>query len=225
MQQSMVVIEDDMNIREMLSFYFKSVGFNVSAFETGEDYFDVIPEIVPSIFIIDIMLPKMDGYAILDRLRSTRTTMETPVILLTARTSEADRVRGLMAGGDDYVVKPFGIMELQARVNAVLRRSRDCRAEFEYRDLVICPESRTVTCHGRALDLTHKEFDLLCLLIKNRGHVLSREEILSAVWDYSYVGKTRTVDMHIKSLRAKLGEAPDGSPYIVTVHGCGYKVD
>ena len=225
MQQTMVVIEEDMNIREMLSYYFSSVGFQVHAFETGEEYFDTDPPLVPSIFILDIMLPKMDGFAILDRLRTARTTMETPVIMLTARTSEEDRVRGLMSGGDDYVVKPFGITELQARVNAVLRRSRDCRAEFTYRDLVICPESRSITRHGEPVELTNKEFDLLCLLIRSRGHVLTREEILSAVWDYSYVGKTRTVDMHIKSLRAKLGEGDEGSQYIVTVHGCGYKVE
>ena len=221
MQQSMVIIEDDSAIREMLSYYFRAIDFTVYDFETGEEYFEH-PELVPSIFILDIMLPKMDGYAILEKLRAQHSTMNAPVILLTARTAEEDRVRGLMSGADDYVVKPFSIMELQARVNAVLRRSRDYRSEFTYRGLVICPESRSVSRDGEAIELTNKEFDLLNLLIRNHGRVMSREEILSSVWDYSYVGKTRTVDMHVKSLRAKLGE---GTSYIVTVHGLGYKAE
>lgn len=225
MRRTMVVVEDDQSIREMLRYYFNSVGFDVSIFESGEDYFDSKPERPPTIFILDIMLPNMDGFDILKRLRSSPETVETPVILLTARSSEVDRVKGLVNGGDDYVVKPFGIMELQARVNAVIRRSRDIRNEMICKDLVICAESRQVTQAGKLLDLTYKEFELLALLVKNRGRVLTREEILSTVWDYNYLGETRTVDMHIKSLRSKLGDPVHDSKYIVTVRGAGYKVN
>jgi two-component system alkaline phosphatase synthesis response regulator PhoP len=167
----------------------------------------------------------MDGFEILKRLREQPETAETPVILLTARSAEVDRVKGLEAGGDDYVVKPFGIMELQARVNAVMRRSRETRDEMVYRDLTICAGSRLVTRGEETLDLTYKEFELLTLLVRNRGRVLSREEILSMVWDYNYLGETRTVDMHIKSLRSKLSDEVRNPKYIVTIRGAGYKVN
>lgn len=225
MKRTMVVVEDDQSIREMLRYYFSSVGFEVSTFESGEDYFESKQERPPSIFILDIMLPNMDGFEILKRLRGSRETAETPVILLTARSSEVDRVKGLETGGDDYVVKPFGIMELQARVNAVMRRSRDKQDEIVYQDLVICAESRQAALAGEPLELTYKEFELLLLLLRNRGRVLSREEILSSVWDYNYVGETRTVDMHIKSLRSKLFDTAREPKYIVTVRGAGYMVN
>ena len=221
----MVVIEDDASIREMLSYYFTSVGFDVFTFESGEEYFETHSDFIPSIFILDIMLPNMDGFTILKMLRKNPWTSETPVILLTARSSESDRVKGLMAGGDDYVVKPFGIKELQARVNAVLRRSRSLETVVKYMDLVMHLDSREVTQGGEPLELTNKEFDLLCLLIRNRGKVMSREEILTKVWDYNFMGKSRTVDMHIKSLRAKLAKNTGNQKYILTVHGIGYKVN
>ncbi len=225
MKQTMVVIEDDASIREMLSYYFTSVGFEVFTFESGEEYFEVKSDFVPTIFILDIMLPKMDGFTILNKLRKNPWTSETPVILLTARSSESDRIKGLTAGGDDYVVKPFSIKELQARVNAVLRRSRTPDKVIEYKDLVMHLDSREVMLGDTPLEFTNKEFDLLCLLIRNRGKVLSREEILTKVWDYNFVGKSRTVDMHVKSLRAKLAQGDGEQKYIVTVHGLGYKVN
>lgn len=225
MKQTMVVIEDDASIREMLSYYFNSVGFEVSTFESGEEYFDLHVDLIPTIFILDIMLPDMDGFTILKKLRKNPWTSETPVILLTARSSENDRVKGLMAGGDDYVVKPFSIKELQARVNAVLRRSRSLDTVIEYSDLVMHLDSREVVQGGKHIELTNKEFDLLCLLIRNHGKVLSREEILTKVWDYNFMGKSRTVDMHIKSLRAKLSQGGGEQKYIQTVHGLGYKVN
>ena len=167
------------------------------------------------------MLPGMDGLEILRRLREGRDTADVPVIMLTARTAEMDRVAGLENGADDYVVKPFGIMELQARVNAVLRRTRREGEDriIRYRDLEIDPAAREVRRGGEKLELTFKEFELLRLLSSRPGVALTRDEILQAVWDYDYTGETRTVDMHVKTLRQKLGEE-----YITTVRGVGYKM-
>ena len=195
MPKAIVVVEDDESIREMLRYYFQSVGYAVRSYESGEALFqEEEGESLPALYILDIMLPGMDGLEILRRLRSGRDTGDVPVIMLTARTAEMDRVSGLEAGADDYVVKPFGIMELQARVKEV-RKS------------------------GVLVELTFKEFELLRLLCTRQGVALTRDEILQAVWDYDYTGETRTVDMHVKALRQKLGE-----DVITTVRGVGYKM-
>lgn len=221
MSQIILVVEDDESIREMLGYYFRSVGYEVRAYESGEAMFAAEEgEPCPALCILDIMLPGMDGLEILRRLRSDKARSEVPVILLTARTAEMDRVAGLEGGADDYVVKPFGVMELQARVKAVLRRAR--REEdrlVRYGDLEIDAAARVVRRAGEAVELTFKEFELLKLLAVHRGVALTRDEILQAVWDYDYAGETRTVDMHVKSLRQKLGEE-----YITTVRGVGYKM-
>ena len=178
MSKAIAVVEDDESIREMLRYYFQSVGYAVRAYESGEALFAGEEGLgLPALYILDIMLPGMDGLEILRRLREGRDTADVPVIMLTARSAEMDRVAGLENGADDYVVKPFGIMELQARVKAVLRRT------------------------------------------ERRGVALTRDEILQAVWDYDYTGETRTVDMHVKALRQKLGE-----DIITTVRGVGYKM-
>ena len=222
MPQSILVVEDDESIREMLRYYFKSVGYEVRSYESGEAMFQGEEgQGCPVLCILDIMLPGMDGLEILRRLRTDRDRSKVPVILLTARTAEMDRVAGLEAGADDYVVKPFGIMELQARVKAVLRRTQ---REWEnrlihYEDLEIDPAARVVRRAGAAVELTFKEFELLKLLASHRGVALTRDEILQSVWDYDYTGETRTVDMHVKTLRQKLGEE-----YITTVRGVGYKM-
>ena len=165
------------------------------------------------------MLPGMDGLEILRRLRADRATADVPVIMLTARTAEMDRVEGLESGADDYVVKPFGLMELQARIKAVLRRTRRESPVLRCGDLEIDSSARTVRKGGVPVELTYKEFELLRLLASHRGAVLSREEILRTVWDYYFTGETRTVDMHIKALRQKLGD-----DVIATVRGVGYKM-
>ena len=163
----------------------------------------------------------MDGLEILRRLRGAPDTAHIPVIMLTARTAELDRVKGLEQGADDYVVKPFGIMELQARVKAVLRRTGrpQTPAILKCDGLEIDPAAREVRRDGIPVELTYKEFELLKLLCENRGTVLTRDDILHAVWDYDFAGETRTVDMHVKTLRQKLGEG-----YIQTVRGVGYKM-
>ncbi|BDE88781.1 Transcriptional regulatory protein CseB [uncultured Flavonifractor sp.] len=221
MPDLITIIEDDESIREMLRYYFHSVGYGVEDFESGEDYFQAVHDVQPDLYILDIMLPGMDGLEILRRLREAPDTAHIPVIMLTARTAELDRVKGLEQGADDYVVKPFGIMELQARVKAVLRRTGrpQTPAILKYDGLEIDPAAREVRRDGIPVELTYKEFELLKLLCENRGTVLTRDDILHAVWDYDFAGETRTVDMHVKTLRQKLGEG-----YIQTVRGVGYKM-
>ena len=218
MALKIALVEDDASIRAMLEYYFKSLGHEIGAFESGEDFFAAAPK--ADLALLDVMLPGMDGLEILRRLRADPETAKLPIIMLTARQSEMDKVAGLDAGADDYITKPFGVMELQARVNAVLRRLGRSEPVLRYRDLVIDTAGRTVTRDGQNISLTFKEFELLRLLVSRRGTVLTRDEILSAVWDYDFVGETRTVDMHIKALRQKLGEG-----YITTVRSVGYKME
>ena len=220
MSRTIAVVEDDESIREMLRYYFQSVGYTVRAYESGEALFEDAGQPLPVLYILDIMLPGMDGLEILRRLREGRETGEVPVIMLTARSAEMDRVSGLESGADDYVVKPFGIMELQARVKAVLRRTqRRGDRVLTCGELEIDPAAREVRKGGKLVELTFKEFELLRLLCTRRGVALTRDEILQAVWDYDYTGETRTVDMHVKALRQKLGE-----DVITTVRGVGYKM-
>ena len=222
MSNAIVIVEDDSSIREMLRYYFQSTGYDARVYESAEEFFATEAGLTPPvIYLLDIMLPGMDGLELLRRLRAGRDTAEVPVIMLTARTAEMDRVTGLENGADDYVVKPFGLMELQARIKAVLRRTH--RREdglLRCGELEIDPAARTVRRAGVPVELTYKEFELLRLLVSRRGAVLTRDEILHTVWDYDFTGETRTVDMHIKSLRQKLGDG-----LISTVRGVGYKID
>ena len=220
-EHPIVVVEDDSSIREMLRYYFQSTGNEVRAYESGEEFFEAEQgRPAPSIYLLDIMLPGMDGLEILRRLRASLTTADVPIIMLTARTAEMDRVAGLETGADDSVVKPFGLMELQARIKAVLRRTRRESTLLRCGPLEIDVSARTVRRDGVAVELTYKEFELLRLLAAHRGAVLSRDEILRTVWDYDFAGETRTVDMHIKALRQKLGD-----DMIATVRGVGYKLN
>ncbi|BDF71746.1 DNA-binding response regulator [Oscillospiraceae bacterium] len=222
MSRTIAVVEDDESIREMLRYYFGSVGYGVRAYESGEAMLEGEADAkdAPVLYILDIMLPGMDGLEVLRRLRAGRGTRQAPVIMLTARTAEMDRVAGLESGADDYVVKPFGIMELQARVKAVLRRTQqESGGLISCGDLEIDPAAREVRRAGRQVELTYKEFELLRLLCTHRGVALTRDEILQSVWDYDYTGETRTVDMHVKALRQKLGE-----DVVTTVRGVGYKM-
>ena len=197
MPDLITIIEDDESIREMLRYYFHSVGYGVEDFESGEDYFQAVHDVQPDLYILDIMLPGMDGLEILRRLREAPDTAHIPVIMLTARTAELDRVK------------------------AVLRRTGrpQTPAILKYDGLEIDPAAREVRRDGIPVELTYKEFELLKLLCENRGTVLTRDDILHAVWDYDFAGETRTVDMHVKTLRQKLGEG-----YIQTVRGVGYKM-
>lgn len=221
MSKNIVIVEDDDSIREMLRYYLQSVGYTVRAYESGEALFaGEVQHSAPVIYILDLMLPGIDGLEILRQLRAGRVTRETPVILLTARTAEMDRVVGLESGADDYMVKPFSCMELQARIKAVLRRThRESEQVILCGDIQIDQAAREVRRGEELVELTYKEFELLRLLITHRGVALTRDEILQSVWDYNYAGETRTVDMHVKALRQKLGDE-----YISTVRGVGYKM-
>lgn len=219
---TIVIIEDDESIRAMLTYYLRSVGYRAADYESGEEYFARREQdgVQGDLFILDGMLPGMDGLDILRALKKDGATADKPVIMLTARSAELDKVTALDIGADDYIAKPFGLMELGARVKAVLRRVSSGPALLTHGDLTIDPAGRTVKRGGKAVELTYKEFELLTLLVSRKGTVLTRDEILSGVWGYDFTGETRTVDMHVKTLRQKLGEG-----YITTVRGVGYKAE
>ena len=217
------IVEDDEDIREIVIYALVSAGFEAVGFETGDDFFNAIELELPSLVLLDIMLPKDDGLTILKRLRSVSKTTKIPVIMLTAKNSEYDKVKGLDMGADDYISKPFGVMELISRVNAVLRRSgSETDEKMEYSGLSIDHARREVTSVGATVKLTYKEYELLHFLLLNSGLVLSREKIMAAVWGFDFEGESRTVDMHIKTLRQKLGES---GTLIKTVRNVGYKLE
>ena len=220
------ILEDDENIREIVTYALQSVGFEAGGFETGADLFLALEKDKekPALLLLDIMLPEEDGLSVLKRLRGNITYKVLPVIMLTAKGSEFDKVKGLDMGADDYVTKPFGIMELISRINAVLRRSSeapDKTADLSYNNITVSREKRTVLVDGEKITLTFKEYELLFYLLLNAGIVLSREKIMEAVWGYDFEGESRTVDMHIKTLRRKLGSAGEN---IKTVRNVGYKL-
>lgn len=217
-------VEDDDNIRELVVYTLDSVGMKAKGFPSPEKFWEAMGEAIPSMVLLDIMLPGEDGLSILKKLRSEKTTKKLPVIILTAKADEYDKVKGFDLGADDYVPKPFGMMELVARIKAVLRRS-DTAAEipdkYEIGPLTVSPEKHKVKVNGEKITLTFKEFEMLCYLLENRDMVLSRDQILNHVWGYSFDGESRTVDVHIRTLRHKLGEA---GGLITTVRGVGYKI-
>lgn len=217
------IVEDDNDIREMESYAIKNSGFDVQAFSNGKDFFAALDVQHPNLVMLDIMLPGEDGLAILQKLRSKETTRGIPVIMVTAKTSEIDKVKGLDMGADDYITKPFGVMELVSRVKALLRRCENNQEEktLTYKDIVIDDHKHKVTVGGETCVLTYKEYELLKYLVTNKDIALSREKLLGKVWGYDFEGESRTVDMHIKTLRQKLGEAGN---YIVTVRHVGYKI-
>ncbi len=214
-------VEDDENIRNLVLYSLTSAGYEAQGFDCGEDFWRAFSERTPDLVLLDIMLPGQDGVEWLRRLRERE--QKIPVMMLTARSSEYDKVLGLDAGADDYLTKPFGVMELLSRVRALLRRAgRDTAgALLSVGSLTLDPARRVVTCGDTPVTLTFKEFELLHYLLRNQSIVLSREKIMDAVWGVDYPGESRTVDMHIKSLRQKLG--PCGE-HIVTVRGAGYKI-
>ena len=217
------LLEDDTNIRELTAYALNSAGFETAGFERPSDFWKALDNAVPSLLLLDIMLPEEDGLEILKKLRSNNATFELPVILLTAKSSEFDKVTGLDLGADDYVVKPFGIMELISRVKAVLRRaeSRSNIKDIRIGTLMISPARRCVKSGDHTIPLTLKEYQLLMLLASKPGNVFTRDVILSNVWGYDYDGENRTVDVHIRTLRQKLGENGD---LVETVRGVGYRL-
>lgn len=217
-------VEDNTEIRELVVYTLQMTGFTARGFVDGKDFFAAIKEELPELVLLDIMLPGEDGLQILKKLRASEATRAIPVIMLTAKTTEYDKVIGLDSGADDYLTKPFGMMELIARIKAVLRRASVAEEsdEITIGPLVVYRDEHRVLNNGVEIALTPKEFSLLLYLIENRGIVLTRERLLSEVWGFDYYGETRTVDAHIRSLRMKLGEAGD---LIETVRGIGYRIE
>ncbi len=224
------VVEDDESIRTMIVYALNGSGFHAQGFEESGTFYARLETQMPDLVLLDIMLPGEDGLSILKRLRTNVETKRIPVIMLTAKSEEMDKVRGLDLGADDYVTKPFGILELLSRIRAVARRTVDTQRQdaqaddgvFSLANVTVDEASHTVTADGKAVTLTRKEFQLLCDLLRNRGRVLTRDQIMERVWGFDYGGATRTVDIHINTLRKKIGD--DGT-LIQTVRGVGYKID
>ena len=214
-------VEDEQNICELEVYTLQSVGLDAKGCSTGKELFEELENKLPQLILLDIMLPDEDGITVLKKLKNDPILAQIPVIMATAKSMEFDKVIGLDAGADDYLAKPFGMMEMVSRVKAVLRRTNRTAAPgvLKHKDLELNAAFHRVSRQGKPIDLTVKEYELLRLFLENPGQVFTRENLLSAIWESEYQGETRTVDVHIASLRTKLGEA--GS-YIKTVRGVGY---
>lgn len=215
-------VEDDAGIREIEVYALSSVGFDARGFETGTEFWETLQTEVPELVVLDVMLPGIDGVELLKRMKASARYQKIPVIMATAKGSEYDKVQSLDMGADDYLVKPFGIMEMVSRVKAVLRR---CQAKtpaqsLRWGTLVLNPEEHIVTIDGERLNLTYKEYELLKLFLSNPGTAFTREQLLELVWKADFLGESRTVDMHIRTLRQKLGKY---GCLIETVRNVGYR--
>ena len=216
-------VEDERNIRELLIYTLETTGFSAKGVSNGKELRALLKEELPDLILLDIMLPGEDGYSILERLKASQETKNIPVIMVTAKEAEFDKVRGLEAGADDYITKPFGMMEFVARVKAVLRRCsrQEDDKELNYDELYLNVGRHEVHYREEKIDLTRKEFELLQYLMENKGLVMTRNQILCHVWGYDFDGETRTVDVHVRTLRQKLGEAGN---LVETVRGVGYRI-
>lgn len=217
------IVEDDESIREIETIALKNSNYIVSAFENAKEFYKKLDELVPDLILLDVMLPDESGYDIVRKLRKRPATQEIPIIMVTAKTTEMDMIKGFDGGADDYIKKPFSIMELITRVKALLRRTAKEEPKLlKLDDLVIDHECHVVTVNNEPVDLTYKEYELLRLLMGSQGIVMTREVIMRSVWDTDFEGETRTVDMHIKTLRHKLG---DYGSRIKTVRNVGYVIE
>lgn len=217
------IVEDDESIREIETIALKNSNYIVSAFENAKEFYKKLDELVPDLILLDVMLPDESGYDIVRKLRKRPSTQDIPIIMVTAKTTEMDMIKGLDGGADDYIKKPFSIMELITRVKALLRRTAKEEPKLLKLDnLVIDHERHVVTVNNEPVDLTYKEYELLRLLMGSQGIVMTREVIMRSVWDTDFEGETRTVDMHIKTLRHKLG---DYGSRIKTVRNVGYVIE
>lgn len=217
------ILEDDTSLREVLVYTLKNTGFEVEGFSRGVELFKSLSKKTPDMILLDIMLPDEDGISVLKKLRDSRLWSEIPVIMLTAKSDEYDKVIALDFGADDYITKPFGMMELVSRIKAVLRRSKkDTENQIlVHKDLVMDESAHLVKSKDNLVDLTIKEYQILKLLLINKNRVVSRDTLMQKVWGYDYFGDSRTVDVHISAIRTKLKSCSD---YIITVRGIGYKI-
>ncbi|MBP3618778.1 MAG: response regulator transcription factor [Lachnospiraceae bacterium] len=217
-------IDDDSTIREIEVYTLEQTGFEARGFADGISMLEALKSEKPELIILDIMMPKMDGMEVLTKLRSKDEYKNIPVIMATAKGTEMDKIGGLNSGADDYLVKPFGVMEMVARVKAVLRRTTKTATSTDITvgNITLKEKEHMVLVEGKKTELTHKEFEMLKLLMQNPGMVFSRDKLMSEVWGTDYIGETRTVDMHIKTLRQKLGNV---GGQIKTVIGVGYRLE
>ncbi len=215
------LVEDDDNIKELLIYALNSNGFEVEGFADAEGFWGALENEVPELVLLDIMLPNESGTEVLKKLRKQEETKRLPVIMLTAKSAEMDKVKSFSYGADDYITKPFSVLELVARIKAILKRVEYApkSSDISYNEITVLPEKRIALVNNENINLTFKEFELLSYLIKNKDIVLSRNQILETVWGYDFEGESRTVDMHIKTLRKKLNEA---GRYIITIRSVGY---
>jgi two-component system, OmpR family, alkaline phosphatase synthesis response regulator PhoP len=226
MAKRILIVDDEVHILELIRFNLEKE-YQVRTAETGEEALEILNKEPMDLMILDLMLPGMDGIQVCNKVRNQKNLMQLPIIMLTAKNEDADRILGLEVGADDYLAKPFNVRELQARIKAVLRRSSydkpEGKSNYQIRDLHLDMESREVRKKGVILPLTAKEFDLLKLLMEHQGKVLSRNFLLDKIWGYEYFGESRTVDVHIRHLRMKIDENEE-HPYILTKRGIGYKM-
>ena len=215
------IVEDDDNIRQLVEYTLNTTGITAKGFSAPSLFWEALNKETPDLIMLDIMLPEEDGLSILEKLRNDKKFSDLPIILLTAKGSEYDKVIGFEKGADDYIPKPFGMMELLARTKALLRRSNKAISdEIVFYNLTVSKSKHSVKAGNQEISLTHKEFELLLLLIENKNIVLTRDRILEKIWGYSFDGENRTVDVHIRTLRQKLGDCGN---MIETVRGVGYK--
>ena len=217
------IVEDDKNIQEIEMFALKNAGYEVKGFEMAKDFYQALDTQVPELILLDIMLPDEDGLKVLQKLRLNKSTVLIPVIMVTAKTTELDKVKGLDMGADDYLTKPFGVMELISRVKALLRRSASIQKKevYEFEDIRLDDSRHEVQTSKGICDLTYKEYELLRLFMSKPGIAFSREQLFSEIWGMDYCGETRTLDMHIRTLRQKLGAY---GKLIETVRNVGYRM-
>ena len=227
MAKTIFVIEDDENIREMIKMALVSFSYQVDVFDNAEDALTTAFKSVPDMVIFDIMLPGISGLEATKKLRSNPRTKDLPIVMLTAKDTELDKVTGLDRGADDYITKPFGVMELGARIRSLFRRIDKDDLPFldniTISGLSVNSKTREVIQNGKTVELTFKEFELLSMLIKERGRIVPREEILNVIWGIDFTGETRTLDIHIRTLRQKLGDDAENPRYIKTVRNVGYR--
>lgn len=219
MAERIYVVEDDLNIQEIIKLSLESNGYSVTLFDNAIDAIIKINESAPDLAIFDVMLPQMDGITAIKKIREKNKTL--PILILSAKDREIDKVYGLDSGCDDYMTKPFGVLELCARVRSLLRRSKPKSKIIETTTLRVNKSKHTLKQNGERVELTNKEYQLLLYLIENMDRVVEREELLSNVWGYDFVGESRALDVHIRSLRSKLND--DGSKYIQTIRSVGYR--
>lgn len=219
MNESIYVVEDDENIQEIVKLSLESNGYQVRLYDNAVDAIIDIKEEAPDLAIFDVMLPQMDGITAIKKIRETNTQM--PILILSAKDSEIDKIHGLDSGCDDYMTKPFGVLELCARVRTLLRRVQPKNKVIKTPTLSIDKSTHVMTLNHQVMDLTHKEYQLLVYLIENKDRVVERDELLNTIWGYDFIGESRALDVHIRSLRKKLND--DGEKYIKTIRSVGYR--